>query len=90
MIHFCLLNPLTFDERVELGKQSLKFVADTGAIDSLYGLTPKPYRNVWPFMEELGFKRVGELPGACYIAKHDKYVNGVISTMDLSKYKGEK
>lgn len=77
-IHFCFWG-LSFDEAVTLGRQSLHWLFGLGEIISVYGMTPKPWRHVFPFIEALGFRRGLELPGACFIKRKDKHVAGVSS-----------
>ena len=86
MIHFCALGPRTLKEKIDEGRQAMKWLQELGCIDSVYGLTPKPYRNVWPYMEGLGFEKQGALPGACYMSRFGRHVDGIISVLDLSKY----
>jgi len=86
MIHFCWFKNTTFNEKVEIGKQALKWLASLNILRSVFGLTPKPYRHVIPYLEATGFSNRGYLPGACYMARKNKYVDGVISVFDLSLY----
>jgi hypothetical protein len=88
MVHFCMLGNKGLADKIEIGKQSMHWLSSLDAIDSIYGLTPKAYRNVWPYMDALGFERIGKLQGACEMAYHKgRFIDGVISTLDLGKYK---
>lgn len=90
MMHFCVFDVLeTFEKKVEMGRQGLQWLYSLGAIDSVYGLTPAPYRHVWPYQDALGLHRVGRLPGACYLSRRGKYVDGVISTLNLAERYGQ-
>lgn len=89
MIHFCHWQ-MSLAEMLDLGRQSMQWLADTKIFDSVYGITPKPYRNVMPYMEKLGFEITGEIPGACHILRYKKYVPGIVSVLDLKeKYNGQ-
>ncbi len=77
------------ESQVKVGTAVVEWLASLGQFDSLYGCTPKPYRDVVKLIKEVGFELQGDLPGACYIERYDKYVPGVVSTLDLTKIKGE-
>jgi hypothetical protein len=77
------------DSQVIIGKAVVEWLASLKQFDSLFGCTPKPYRDVVKLIKEVGFGIVGELPGACFIDRYSKYVPGVISTLDLTKIRGE-
>ena len=80
-IHFCSWN--ANKNKIETVKQAMAWVKAQGHLYSLYGCTPKPFRHVRAFIKAAGFKRIGELPGACYIARIDKYVPGILTVLDL-------
>jgi hypothetical protein len=81
MIHFCIWK--TVEDKIEVGKEALAWLKKTGSFDSLYGLTPKPYRHVKDFAVAIGFKITGELNGACYLKSRDRHVPGFISIINL-------
>ena len=85
MLHFCYFGK-DVEAKKEMTMQSLRWMAKKRVLKSLYGITPKYYRHVLTFMEELGWELRGPVGGACYIAKKDKYVDGIISVMDLTKH----
>lgn len=64
---------------VPMGLDIEQWAFSNGNLSSLVGLTPKPYRHVTNFFKQAGFEPVGTIPGACYIAKHDRYCDGVVS-----------
>lgn len=78
MIHFCFWD-LGLDDAVRLGRQSLHWLFEQGDLDSVYGVTPKHYRHVFPFILRAGFTLMGEVPGACYLKRKDRHVPGVLS-----------
>lgn len=79
MMHFCIFDSVGFEAAVELGRQSVAYVFRNTEMQSVYGCTPKVYRHVFPFIKALGFKVLGDIPGACYIKRKDKHVPGVVS-----------
>ena len=79
MMHFCVFDSMPFEDAVELGRQSVAYVFKHTEMQSVYGCTPRIYRHVFPFIKALGFRILGEIPGACYIKRKDKYVPGVVS-----------
>ena len=85
MLHFCTFGG-SLEEKKDVCVQAMRWLADKKVLKSLYGLTPCVYRNVLPFMDTLGFERRGKLPGACKLFRHNRYVDGIISVLDLSKY----
>lgn len=50
-------------------------------LSALFGLTPKIYRHVFPFLDKLGFRRQLVVPQSCYFAKRERYVDGVLSML---------
>jgi hypothetical protein len=86
-IHFCTWR--SHLDKKGAGLASLKWIKDQTSLSGLYGCTPKHYRLVFKLIQEVGFQLLGELPAACYIAKQDKYVPGIISVLDLTKIEGD-
>jgi hypothetical protein len=68
--------------RDELTQTLIQAVVRPGALSSLYGLTPVPYMHVLRHIKKNGFRILGTLPGACYMASMSKWVPGVISVYD--------
>jgi len=85
MLHFCWFGK-DLEAKKEMTTASLRWLAKKKVFRSLYGITPKPYRHVLKFMKELGWELRGPVGGACYIARKDRYVDGIISVMDLTKH----
>lgn len=81
--HLCYFKA-GLDEKLEIAKECMGILRD-GGMASLVGLTPKPYRHAINFALSVGYKKVGELQGACYMASHDKYVDGIITTLNLKE-----
>lgn len=79
MMHFCILR-LTHEGSVDIGRATMRYMAELGILESVYGLTPKHYRHVFKFLRELGFEILGDIPGACYLTRKGRYVPGRVST----------
>lgn len=89
MIHFCSFCSL--EESIDIGQQVMMYLKNWGHLDSVYGITPKHYRHVFPMLEGIGFDvKLAELPGACYLDKKQRHVTGVASVFNLAKLKLEK
>lgn len=63
----------------------------TGAI---VGITPVQFRHAWQLAEACGFEIVTRLPGACWLARKQKYVDGVMvvctpQSLRVAQQKGE-
>lgn len=80
MIHYCLM-----DEGLPHGKDIVDcfFSEARKTKQCLIGITPKPFRHAWKFSMAVGGKLITELPGACYLARRDSYVPGVVTQFDL-------
>ena len=95
MVHFCLFRPYFIYQR-EIGfwvlKQYLKPInPQTGEvyIKALYGITPKVYRHTLDFIKSIGFRILGEIPGACEFKCSGKptFRSGVASVVTLADLK---
>jgi hypothetical protein len=74
-------------DKLGAGRASVGWVAEKTELESLYGCTPKPFKHAIVYAKKVGFVMGHELPGACYIAKKDKYVPGVTSVLDLTIFR---
>lgn len=83
-IHFAVFEGHR-DEAVQIGKATMNWLCELGWLHSVYGLTPCTHRHVFPFIEAIGFKIVGKLPGACWVERKQKYVAGVLSVYDFGR-----
>lgn len=70
-------------EIVEACKEGLECAAKLG-IKSVLALTPKVYRHVTKLLDPWGFEVLTTVPSACYLAAHDRYVDGCLSKKVLS------
>ena len=83
-IHFAVFEPHRA-EAVEIGNATMQWLSELNWLHSVYGITPATHRHVFPFIEALGFKIVGKLPGACWIERKQKHVAGVLSVYDFGR-----
>lgn len=83
-IHFCVF-PSHITDAQEIGKATLAWLGEEGWLHSLYGVTPVTHRHVIPFIERIGFKVLGKLPGACFIERLNKHVAAYVSSYDFGR-----
>lgn len=72
-------------EAVQIGRATMAWLYEQGWLHSVYGLTPATHRHVFPFIEAIGFKILGKVPGACWIERKQKHVAGVLSVYDFGR-----
>ncbi len=85
-VHFCPLVQVPAPLALQAGHAFLDHIRATNALDSLLGLTPRPYVYALRFVQQLGFKRIGVLPGACFMAGRGpagKYTDGILSVFSF-------
>ena len=80
MIHFCVFSAFQ-RMALELGQAVLDHVWAQGEHDSVYGITPAPYRHALKFVGALGFERMGVIPNACHMIRRNRYVDGVVTIL---------
>lgn len=83
-IHFAIFEEHR-EQAVQIGKATMQWLSELGWLHSVYGLTPVTHRHVFPFIEAIGFKIIGKLPGACWIERKQKFVDGVASVYDFRR-----
>ena len=83
-IHFAIFEEHR-EQAVQIGKATMQWLSELGWLHSVYGLTPVTHRHVFPFIEALGFKIMGKVPGACWIERKQKHVAGVLSVYDFGR-----
>jgi hypothetical protein len=83
-IHFAIFEPYRV-EAVQIGKATMQWLYELGWLHSVYGLTPATHRHVFPFIEAIGFKILGKIPGACWVDRKQKHVDGVLSVYDFGR-----
>ena len=45
---------------------------------AIVGITPVQFRHAWGLAEACGFRVLGRLPGACWLARKQRFVDGVM------------
>lgn len=75
--HFCTYRS-HFNDGVDGGTEIIKWLEDKLDVQMLTGITPKPYRQSHQMMRHWGFNKVMDMPQACYLAKYNKHVDGVL------------
>lgn len=97
MTHFCILRRFWPWQR-EIGIWTVRRYLEplnpaTGApyLTALYGLTPKAYRHALRFIQSIGFRLLGVLPGACeFQGPHGPvYRDGMTSVLTLADIPNE-
>lgn len=61
---------------------------------AIVGITPAQFRHAWGLAEACGFEIVTRLPGACWLARKQRFVDGVMvmctpQTLRATQEKGE-
>ncbi|MCP4127761.1 MAG: hypothetical protein GY753_11940 [Gammaproteobacteria bacterium] len=78
-----------YEKRIEATRAAMVWLHSLGNISTLYGCTPKHFKHVIEYIQAVGFRKIGEIPHACYIVKKDAYVPGVITVLNLNDLKGD-
>lgn len=65
---------------VRLGRRVEPFawIFEQANASCIYGVTPALFRHAWGLAEACGFKIVTRLPGACWLARKQRFVEGVM------------
>jgi hypothetical protein len=81
MIHFAFFKA-GHSNRLDVGRLVLG-MCFKGGLSSLYGLTPALYAGALAYIQELGFKLLGLLPGSCEFRRGNNTVcrDGVLSVI---------
>lgn len=83
-IHFAVFED-SRSEAVEIGKATMRWLDEQGWLHSVYGLTPATHRHVFPFITAIGFQILGRIPGACWVERKQRYIDGVASVYDFRR-----
>lgn len=90
MIHFCLL-AAGRPQALPLGREVLDWCFK-GGLTALYGLTPALYEGVLKYIQRLGFRLLGLLPGACPMYRRQPgrlhYRAGMLSVITPADFYG--
>lgn len=80
-VHSCVFKAYT-KESLTIGRTWCRAVLATGLFDCLLGFTPATYRHALNFIQQIGFELSPlRAPGACFIARKNRYVDGVYSRL---------
>ena len=63
---------------VPMARKGLAWAFDHLDCAAVMGLCPAPNRHAWRLAEACGFRMLGRLPGACWIARKQSYADGVL------------
>ncbi len=75
VMHVAFVQP---DHALGIAREFLQRVDDAGRFDALLALLPLPFRHARNFARLCGFHHLARLPGACFLAAHDRVVQGVM------------
>lgn len=92
-MHFTFFRGMGFQQRHVIARAFLRllFRDRENGLSCVCGLTPATFRHAWRFALELGFKKLGEIPGACPVfdgkTGATRHVPGILTvyTPELSK-----
>ena len=78
-----------FARHLEIGRAFMGLIFETGTLSCLMALTPAAIRHSWKFGLDLGFTRLGTIPGACGVLDRKKgtirYRDGMLMKLDNPK-----
>ena len=75
--HFCMFRQ-NFSEVIEPGLEIIHWLEEKLHVKMLTGITPKPYRQSRQLMDAWNFKASMVMPEACYMAKYQRHVDGIL------------
>ncbi|WP_165071124.1 hypothetical protein [Desulfovibrio sp. ZJ200] len=61
-----------------MARQAFAWIFDRQDCAGIMGLCPAPNRHAWRLAEAVGFNVLGRLPKACFYARKQNYVDGVL------------
>jgi hypothetical protein len=80
---------------MQMGREVVKQIFDTKRLNSelpltstLVGLIPERNRLALRFIDQIGFKKLAVIPGACYFDKTQSHEAGVLSILSANAYTG--
>lgn len=88
-LHFTFFKGEGFARRLEIGRAFTDLLFENGTLSCLMALTPVVFRHSWKFGLDLGFTRLGTIPGACGVLDRKtgelRYRDGVLMKLDNPK-----
>ncbi len=67
-----------FSEAVPMSKGALRWIFANVPCDSVMGISARSNRHAWRLAQRAGFQVLGEVEGACYMARKYRYEAGVL------------
>ena len=88
-LHFTFFKGEGFARHLEIGRAFMGLIFENGTLSCLMALTPAAFRHSWKFGLDLGFTRLGTIPGACGVLDRKtgelRYRDGVLMKLDNPK-----
>lgn len=85
-LHFTFFKGEGFARHLEIGRAFMDLVFGNGTLSCLMALTPVAFRHSWQFGLDLGFTRLGTIPGACGVLDRKtgtiRYRDGMLMKLD--------
>ena len=67
----------SFQIAADMARGGFAWMFQHAPCKSIVGVCPAPNRHAWRLAQACGFKTLGRIPGACYYARKDRYVDGI-------------
>ena len=67
-----------FHRAAEQARGAFAWIFGQANASCIYGVTPVQFRHAWRLAEACGFEIVTRLPGACWLARKQRFVDGVM------------
>lgn len=77
--HFCPFRD-NFGQAATFGKDIIRWLEEKLSVKMLTGVIPVPFRQARRLMPIWGFTETLRMPDACFIAKYNRYVDGILYT----------
>lgn len=85
-LHFTFFKGEGFARRLEIGRAFTDLLFENGTLSCLMALTPVVFRHSWRYGLDLGFTRLGVVPGACGVLDGKtgelRYRDGMLMKLD--------
>lgn len=83
-----------FHRAAEQARGAFAWIFERMKASCIYGVTPVQFRHAWALAEACGFEIAARLPGACWLARKQRFVEGVMvmctpQTLRAAQEKGE-
>lgn len=85
-LHFTFFKGEGVSRRLDIGRAFMDLLFANGTLSCLLALTPVRFRHSWNYGLELGFTRLGVIPGACGVLDRKtgdvRYRDGMLLKLD--------